>query len=717
MSSRSRLGSRHASRAVPARSVLPPPPTSPPDRTSSADDVLNLGCGSVRVGDVVDVRVGLRPSRRGVVVGLGSTLAALDVQIGSAIESVKPKRIKRRVRAAPDGRSPAGRLYATMRETSHRGALGRLKLGWDPTLLWPAIEKSADGDYALGIALDLVERGDCGALSRFSIDADDRRRLRAWQAQRLGHHREALELLLEADPRSADLPAWSIAAWMHREGGPLVTRTELLPKNGPGLVAAVLHALSKGEKLSLFDLQAISPYLRGTFGAKSQASSVVRGIDALARGETTIQLADNPAVALHRVVSGKGELAAKHAAALADWPLSLTDDLIDARRLTATASRYMPQTARARITATGPWVARRDYLLARLDPERLDDEAVVSLGFVEEAERRFLESGNATLKQGVAKSRRERFDLMRSLREMKPLDPETEERIRLEDDEGTLLAQVSSLLRTGDAAGLSPKLLRDGSIAELIATAVDAVDVGNLPERLGSTVALRRATDRLYQWDWEGAAEQARLGLRRASRESVRDEFLNLLACALWEQGRRAEAAAALEKAIQGQNNPALLANRRAVTESHRRRSKTGSDETRNPYLILGVPYGASTSEAARGFARATRRLKGCPNPPYSLNDLTWALHQVEQGLETSDWAKALFRVPANPEVYSAFGYGLLRPRPISMSRLTDRSDEGLVEELAAAAGIELLRHTLDEHGAGVTPSAPFLLTGEFASA
>ncbi len=675
-----------------------------------------------RVGEIVDVRFGLR-RRRGVVVK--ATADALDVQFGSKVETVSPRKIKARVRAASECLSAGGRIYATMLAASGRQArVGWVKLGdlgWDPELLWPAIEKSAEGDQALEVALDLIDLGDSEALTRFPLDDDSRSRLEAWQAHREGRHSEALELLLEADPRSADLPEWSIAAWMHRAGGPLVTRTELLPANGPGLVATVLHALSKGEKLSVFDLQAVSPYLRDTFGDSVQASAVVKAIEEMARGETTLLLADNSTVSLHRSVSAGTELAPQHASALADWPLSLTDDLIDAGRLAATAARYLSETAKVRIKA-GPPVARRDYLLARFDPTALDDTAVVSLGFAEEAERRFLESGNPVFKETVDKSSRQRLEFMRSLREKKPLDFEAEQRLRSEDPQGRLLAQVSSLLRTGDAAGLSPELLKDGSVVELTAAAVETVDVKELPERLGGSVALRRAIDRLFCWDWEGAADQARIGLQRTSRESIRDELLNLLACALWEQGKGEASAAALEKAIEGQNNAALLANMRVVaanfnpTASHRRQhSRTESNERRNPYIILGVPYGTRKAEAARAFARATRRLKRDPDAPYGLSDLTWALHQVEQGLETLESADAIFRVPANAEVYSVCRYGLLRHRPSPMTRRTDPSDEELAEDLAAAAGMELLRHLLDKHSGSVTPEAPFLIIREDA--
>ncbi len=654
----------------------------------------------MRVGDVVNVRVGLRAPRLGVVIGLGANAKALDVQIGSAIEKIPPERVKGRVRAA-EGSSAASRIYATMKECSHRGTLGRLKLSWDPELLWPAIERSAEGDQALQLALDLVEQGDCEAITRFSLDPDDRRRLRAWQAQRLGHHREALELLLEADPRSADLPAWSIAAWVHREGGPLVTRTELLPRSGPGLVATVLQALSKGEKPELFELQAISGYLHVVFRSQTQARLVASAIGEVADGKTTVLLGNNPTMALHRAVSGRDDLAAKQAVALADWPLSLTDDLIDARRLTAGAARRLPPSAKVRVWR-GERVALKSYLLARFEPEAMDDASVVALSFSEEAERRYLESGNPAFMTVVNESRRRRLESMRQLREGWPLDRGAEGRLGSEDHQGRLLAQVSSMLRTGAAAGLGAELLEDGSVVDLVASATETVGLQELPERLAAPVALRRAVERIFCWDWEGAAEQARKGLRKASREPVRDELLNLLAYALWEQGNDAAACAALKKAIDGQYNSALISNLRVITRSR-------CHDERNPYVILGVPYGASKAEASEGHARALQRLKKDPDATYCESDLSWAKYQIEQVRGSSRPDDGIYRIPADPDVYSDCRYGLLRPRPVPMERRTDRSDDDCKEDLMSAAGTELLRHLLDEHGSRVEPEAPFL--------
>ena len=53
--------------------------------------------------------------------------------------------------------------------------------------------------------------------------------------------------------------------------------------------------------------------------------------------------------------------------------------------------------------------------------------------------------------------------------------------------------------------------------------------------------------------------------------------------------------------------------------------------DRRNPYVMLGVPFGASERDARSGFSRATRRLRQNHDAEYSQEDLTWALNQIEQ--------------------------------------------------------------------------------------
>lgn len=76
------------------------------------------------------------------------------------------------------------------------------------------------------------------------------------------------------------------------------------------------------------------------------------------------------------------------------------------------------------------------------------------------------------------------------------------------------------------------------------------------------------------------------------------------------------------------------------------------TDNRRSPYLVLGVPFGASKGEAAKAFARATRRLRRLHDAPYDIEDLNWALHAVEQRAEDPATSIDDYRMPADSRPY-----------------------------------------------------------------
>lgn len=107
------------------------------------------------------------------------------------------------------------------------------------------------------------------------------------------------------------------------------------------------------------------------------------------------------------------------------------------------------------------------------------------------------------------------------------------------------------------------------------------------------------------------------------------------------------------------------------------------SADRRNPYVILGIPFGSSTQAARSGFARASRRVKGDANARYTMEDLTWALHQVEQIVEDPELTFHIYRLPANPDALAASrGTGVFNPQPV---RLPRRSAPGSGSNLEAA--------------------------------
>lgn len=105
--------------------------------------------------------------------------------------------------------------------------------------------------------------------------------------------------------------------------------------------------------------------------------------------------------------------------------------------------------------------------------------------------------------------------------------------------------------------------------------------------------------------------------------------------------------------------------------------------ERRSPYLILGVPFGASKVSASRAFAKATRRLKRMTGAPYDLEDLNWALHAIEQRIEDPASSIDDYRLPADPTVYEIpHGKGILNPPIQPYARRTAPTDAPTVETI-----------------------------------
>lgn len=113
--------------------------------------------------------------------------------------------------------------------------------------------------------------------------------------------------------------------------------------------------------------------------------------------------------------------------------------------------------------------------------------------------------------------------------------------------------------------------------------------------------------------------------------------------------------------------------------------------ERKSPYLTLGVPYGASKNEAARAFAKATRRLRGDSNPPFDLEDLNWALHAIEQRIQDPATSIDDYRMPAAPGIYDlSSGEGILNPPAVQYHRRTPPSTGADLDALRAAVILEV---------------------------
>jgi hypothetical protein len=116
----------------------------------------------------------------------------------------------------------------------------------------------------------------------------------------------------------------------------------------------------------------------------------------------------------------------------------------------------------------------------------------------------------------------------------------------------------------------------------------------------------------------------------------------------------------------------------------------------RNPYVILGIDYGANLSEARRAFVKRVRRVKGESDPTFTEDEVTAALHQLEQIARDPENAVEVYRVPGNPAVFREPSTGLFafEAKPISRRTQTVTAVESnqFFAELAPPRIAELSR-------------------------
>jgi hypothetical protein len=116
--------------------------------------------------------------------------------------------------------------------------------------------------------------------------------------------------------------------------------------------------------------------------------------------------------------------------------------------------------------------------------------------------------------------------------------------------------------------------------------------------------------------------------------------------------------------------------------------------DNHNPYLLLGVDYGADAAVARRSFARAARRMRRAGGEAaVSIEDLNRALHEIQQRDHDPADAVDQFRVPANPRVFRPGSTGAFAPAPRPLARATEvsESDVDVLEEWLADDLWELL--------------------------
>ena len=127
-----------------------------------------------------------------------------------------------------------------------------------------------------------------------------------------------------------------------------------------------------------------------------------------------------------------------------------------------------------------------------------------------------------------------------------------------------------------------------------------------------------------------------------------------------------------------------------------------GHNDRRNPYLVLGLSYGSSVSEARKRFARRSKEISRGDLTAYTTEDLTWALSQIELSEIDPEIDFSMYRIPANPKLFESANepggvVGFFSPAPEPIARVTAPISADHVEELLDEAVINWTKNLLDE--------------------
>ncbi len=126
-------------------------------------------------------------------------------------------------------------------------------------------------------------------------------------------------------------------------------------------------------------------------------------------------------------------------------------------------------------------------------------------------------------------------------------------------------------------------------------------------------------------------------------------------------------------------------------------------DPKRNPYLLLGIPFGTGREEANAAFVRAVRRARRTGADP---TDLTWALNRIDDAAEDPALDLSLYRVPASAEAFRPEEQGSLHPGPERMAARHAHSADAL-RRVREQAALECLRHLVVLRGRQSAPPSP----------
>ncbi|MBB5873175.1 hypothetical protein F4553_006609 [Allocatelliglobosispora scoriae] len=124
----------------------------------------------------------------------------------------------------------------------------------------------------------------------------------------------------------------------------------------------------------------------------------------------------------------------------------------------------------------------------------------------------------------------------------------------------------------------------------------------------------------------------------------------------------------------------------------------------RNPYVILGIPFGSSREEANIAFARKARVLRRLgAEGRAQMTDLTWALNQVDEGIRLPEAEMGIYRIPADPSAFTITGAGALSPLPEFLPPRPGDT-QGALDALRADAAHDYLRFLVVHRASQLSP-------------
>lgn len=363
-----------------------------------------------------------------------------------------------------------------------------------------------------------------------------------------------------------------------------------------------------------------------------------------------------------------------------------------------------------------------DYLVARAFPERLSDDTVAELGFDSELVRRQLAGGVSEVTIPNAALRDEYLAGLMDLAATGSVGPAV---IARHHDLGT---QLQRFLADPNPQTLTEPVASDESLWPILTRSLGPEAVGWNPprgtaaRRLLAWHQLRAGADHLFEAQWHDALEPLKHAFRLSDDESLRDEALNLIACAHWQQENDEEAQQALATALEDGRNPSLQVNlgviaasldpEVAALELARLVSESTSMELRTAaalkavglWLTDEVPW---ASDQEQGMPEPlSAALRGIVLEPISLDSFRQIVKL--QSVFDDDWlelpeslAPSPYRDSAEARVYRARAAGAGELVEVLIKELSDSAPPAWIEEERDALVDTFVKHALNDELSG----------------